>query len=73
VTPPPLLALYESLPAPVIKTSIRDAELVKYLDNVFHALKICFANEIGRVCQALKVDSHELMNIFIQDTNAPIH
>lgn len=68
----PLLALYESLPAPVIKTSIRDAELVKYLDNVFHALKICFANEIGRVCQALKVDSHELMNIFIQDTKLNI-
>ncbi|MGA3083397.1 MAG: nucleotide sugar dehydrogenase [Thermodesulfobacteriota bacterium] len=69
---PPLLSLYESLPAPVIKTSIREAELVKYLDNVFHALKICFANEIGKVCQALKVDSHALMNIFIQDTKLNI-
>ena len=69
---PPMLSLYESLSAPVIKTSIREAELVKYLDNVFHALKICFANEIGKVCQALKVDSHALMNIFIQDTKLNI-
>jgi len=69
---PPLISVYESLPAPVIKTSIREAELVKYLDNVFHALKICFANEVGRVCQALKVDSHSLMNIFIQDTKLNI-
>jgi len=69
---PPLLSLYESLPAPLIKTSIREAELVKYSDNVFHALKICFANEIGRICQALKIDSHELMDIFIQDTKLNI-
>lgn len=69
---PPLLSVYESLPGPIIKTSIREAELVKYLDNVFHALKICFANEVGRVCQALKVDSHALMNIFIQDTKLNI-
>jgi GDP-mannose 6-dehydrogenase len=68
----PLFAEYESLPGPVIKTSILEAELVKYLDNVFHALKICFANEVGRVCQALKVDSHDLMNIFIQDTKLNI-
>jgi GDP-mannose 6-dehydrogenase len=69
---PPLLSVYESLPGPIIKTSIREAELVKYLDNVFHAFKICFANEVGRVCQALKVDSHALMNIFIQDTKLNI-
>lgn len=69
---PPLLSVYESLPGPIIKTSIREAELVKYLDNVFHALKICFANEVGRVSQALKVDSHALMNIFIQDTKLNI-
>ena len=69
---PPLLDLYESLPAPVLKVSLREAELVKYLDNVFHALKICFANEVGRICQTLKVDSHALMNIFIQDTKLNI-
>jgi GDP-mannose 6-dehydrogenase len=64
---PPLLSLYESLPGPLIKTSLREAELIKYSDNVFHALKICFANELGRICQALKIDSHALMDIFIQD------
>jgi GDP-mannose 6-dehydrogenase len=69
---PPLLSIYESFPGPIIKTSIREAELVKYLDNVFHAFKICFANEVGRVCQALKVDSHTLMDIFIQDTKLNI-
>ena len=69
---PPLISLYESLPAPIIKTSIRDAELVKYSDNIFHALKITFANEIGRVCQALKIDSHAIMDIFIKDTKLNI-
>lgn len=69
---PPLVSLYGSLPGPVIKVSIREAEVIKYLDNVFHALKICFANEVGRICQALKVDSHTLMNIFIQDTKLNI-
>jgi GDP-mannose 6-dehydrogenase len=69
---PPLLSLFGALPAPMIKTSIREAELVKYSDNVFHALKICFANEMGKICRALNVDSHMLMNIFIQDTKLNI-
>jgi GDP-mannose 6-dehydrogenase len=69
---PPLIPVYESLPGPLILTSLREAELVKYLDNVFHALKICFANEVGRVCHALNVNSHDLMNIFIQDTKLNI-
>jgi GDP-mannose 6-dehydrogenase len=68
----PLLSIYGTLPKPLIQVSIREAELVKYLDNVFHALKICFANEVGRVCQALRVDSHELMTIFSQDTKLNI-
>lgn len=68
----PWVGIYDALPGPVIKTSIREAELVKYFDNIFHALKICFANEVGRVCQALKVDSHRLMNIFVQDTKLNI-
>lgn len=61
-------AVYENLSAPLIRTSIRTAELVKYADNAFHALKISFANEIGVLAGAEGIDSHELMKIFVQDT-----
>lgn len=59
--------LYEGLPAPVIQTSLETAEMVKYVDNVFHALKITFANEIGLICKSLGVDGHEVMDIFCHD------
>lgn len=60
--------LYTGLPAPLIKTSVRAAEMVKYTDNAFHALKVTFANEIGVLCKALGIDSHEVMDIFCLDT-----
>ena len=59
--------LYAGLDAPLFKTPIRVAEMVKYADNVFHALKIVFGNEIGTVCKALDIDSHEVMRIFCKD------
>jgi GDP-mannose 6-dehydrogenase len=59
--------LYEGLPAPVIQTSVEVAEMVKYVDNVFHALKITFANEIGLICKSLGVNGHEVMDIFCHD------
>ena len=62
------MALYSSLEAPLVSTSIRVAEMVKYASNTWHALKVCFANEIGNVCKRVNVDSHELMEIFCQDT-----
>ena len=62
-----LLALYRHLPGQQIKTSLVVAELTKYLDNVWHALKVGFANEIGSICKSLDVDSHEAMNVFLAD------
>jgi GDP-mannose 6-dehydrogenase len=59
--------LYDGLPAPVIQTSLEVAEMVKYVDNVFHALKITFANEVGLICKSLGVNAHEVMDIFCHD------
>lgn len=60
--------LYEGIDAPLIHTSIEVAETVKYCDNIFHALKITFGNEVGALCKAIGVDSYEVMRIFCQDT-----
>ena len=68
----PWAKLYESVPGPVIRTSLRVAEMVKYADNCFHALKVTFANEIGSICKDAGIDSHEVMNIFCQDTKLNI-
>jgi GDP-mannose 6-dehydrogenase len=62
-----LAALYRKIDAPLIRTDLETAEMVKYVDNSWHALKIGFANEIGNLCKAFGVDSHEVMNIFCQD------
>jgi len=62
-----VVSLYAGLEAPVVKTAVRTAEMVKYVDNMFHALKIGFANEVGTICKAVGVDSHEVMDIFTRD------
>jgi GDP-mannose 6-dehydrogenase len=63
-----LLDLYGGLDAPVTRTSLETAEMVKYVDNTWHALKVGFANEIGAICKPLRIDSFDVMNIFCQDT-----
>jgi GDP-mannose 6-dehydrogenase len=63
-----LLDLYKGLDAPVIRTSLETAEMVKYVDNTWHALKVGFANEVGSICKPLNIDSFEVMDIFCQDT-----
>ncbi len=67
-----LLALYAGLTAPVIRTTLETAEMVKYVDNTWHALKVGFANEIGSICKPLGIDSFEVMDIFCQDTKLNI-
>lgn len=62
-----ILTIYSSLDAPVIKTQIEIAETVKYVDNNFHALKITFGNEIGHICKKIGIDSHKVMDIFVED------
>ena len=68
----PVAALYHSIDKDVIETDLEVAETVKYVDNTWHALKVSFSNEIGNICQALKVDSHKVMDIFVQDTKLNI-
>jgi len=60
--------LYKKIEAPLVRSSLRVAEMVKYVDNTFHALKVTFGNEIGNLCKAMQIDSHEVMDIFCLDT-----
>jgi GDP-mannose 6-dehydrogenase len=62
-----LLELYENIEAPVFRTSLEVAEIVKYVNNAFHALKVVFANEMGNYCKLKGIDSHEVFDIFCED------
>jgi GDP-mannose 6-dehydrogenase len=62
-----LRALYAGIEAQFVETQIKTAEMMKYVSNSWHALKICFANEIGNICSAYSVDAHEVMRIFMMD------
>ena len=62
-----LALLYKDLPASIAEVPIEVAELIKYVNNTWHALKISFANEIGNICKSLKIDSHQVMDLFAKD------
>ena len=67
-----LRALFGHLPCKFVDTSVRSAEMMKYCCNNFHALKITFANETARLCEALGVDAFEVMDLVCQDTQLNI-
>lgn len=67
-----LVELWRSVKTPLFVTSLRVAEMVKYADNAFHALKVAFANEVGAICKSLEIDSHEVMRIFVADSKLNI-
>ncbi len=62
-----VVELYKQIDVPLIRTQIKIAEMIKYADNSFHALKVTFANEIGNICKELTIDSHKVMDIFCID------
>ncbi|MDW8051904.1 MAG: UDP-glucose/GDP-mannose dehydrogenase family protein [Armatimonadota bacterium] len=64
--------LYENIKAPLFLMAVRAAEMVKYACNAFHALKITFANELGMLCKAEGIDSHEIMRVLCADTKLNI-
>jgi GDP-mannose 6-dehydrogenase len=62
-----LASLYKRLDAPLIRTDLETGEMVKYIDNCWHALKIGFANEIGNLSNSFGVDAQNVMDIFCLD------
>ncbi len=64
----PVAEMYARVPGEPILVDVRTAEMLKYVNNTFHALKVCFANEVGRLCQRESVDSHEVMRLMCLDT-----
>lgn len=67
-----VMSLYEGLGGPRFRVPISVAEMSKYVDNSYHALKVTFGNEIGTLCAALGLDSHEVMDVFLADTKLNI-
>lgn len=64
--------LYSFLRCPFYEVDVEIAEMIKFLNNSFHALKVAFANEVGRVCRELRIDSHKLMDLFVADKDLNI-
>jgi GDP-mannose 6-dehydrogenase len=67
-----VLGLYQGIDAPVFRVALEEAEILKMANNAFHAVKVGFANEIGRVCARLGIDSHAVMRMVCADTKLNI-
>ena len=59
--------IYKGINAEIITTDVGVAEIIKFVNNTYHGLKVVFANEIGRICKVLNLDSHKVMDIFVKD------
>jgi GDP-mannose 6-dehydrogenase len=64
--------LYGGIDAPVHRVSLEEAEILKFVNNAFHAVKVGFANEVGRLCDRLGIDSHSVMKLVCADTKLNI-
>lgn len=64
--------IYHGIDAPVVTLGFRSAEMLKYVNNTFHGVKVAFANEIGSICKNAGIDSHEVMDLFCRDTKLNI-
>lgn len=64
--------LHHGIEAPVFYTGFREAEITKFVDNTWHAVKVAYANEIGRVCQTLDISAEKVHEIFVSDTKLNI-
>lgn len=60
-------SIYNNVQAEIIRVRLETAEIIKYVNNSWHALKVAFANEVGSVCQALEINSREVSDIFVRD------
>src|SRR6201987_3403086 len=67
-----LRELYSWVPGKVFETSFRSAEMVKYVCNAWHAVKVSFANEVGTMAKSLGVDAESVIEIFSADTKLNI-
>jgi GDP-mannose 6-dehydrogenase len=67
-----VMGLYAGMPGPRFRVPIAVAEMSKYVDNSFHALKVAYGNEIGAVCRSAGLDSHQVIDIFLADTKLNI-
>ncbi|KQR88082.1 nucleotide sugar dehydrogenase [Sphingomonas sp. Leaf343] len=65
-------ALHTGIDAPVFHVPFREAEITKFVDNSWHAVKVAFANEVGRVCQSLDISARQVHQIFVSDTKLNI-
>ncbi len=62
-----LNGLYSNIESPVFNVDYSTAEIAKMIDNTWHGLKVSFANEIGRLTQALNISTQDVINIFLSD------
>ena len=67
-----LRELYQDIPAATFEVSIRVAEMVKYVSNLYHAVKVGFANEVGTLCKHMSVEADQVTKIFMSDTKLNI-